>query len=143
MLVLNANAPSVGSSDDSSEGAPSFSQNGAFVGHETYFSKAALRLIPIPRRLGGGEDEGGVGCAAQMMPEPVRGEKVYTGDCMLLELCGSSARDTPKMHVNALYALSTVDEATHEYKRDKTPPDSAVPAVPFERFLRRSLPIIA
>ena len=31
------------------------SQDGAFVGHETDFSKAPLRLIPIPRRLGAGK----------------------------------------------------------------------------------------
>jgi len=72
------------------------SQDGAFVGHETDSSKAALRLIPIPRRLGGGEDESGVGCAAQMMPGPVRGERVYSGDWFLVNLCGSSARDTHK-----------------------------------------------
>jgi hypothetical protein len=39
------------------------------------------------------------------------------------------------MHVHALYALSSIVQTDVQHKRDKTPPDSAVPASLFERFL--------
>jgi hypothetical protein len=96
------------------------------------FSKAALRLIPIPRRLGAGKSESGVGCAAQMMPGPVRrGGKmaptIVTTSMRRLGDFGAEIlrRTTPSMHVNALYALHYRSDrllSTSETKLRLTPP---------------------